>query len=262
MTEPRPRFRLGLLNGLRNNLLAGIIVIAPLGLTVWLIWSVIGWFDSWVLPFVPNIWLPEHWVNLVLGNVDATGRVNPADPDYVNVNIHGVGIVIFILFTILVGWIAKGLIGRSFIGWGESVVDRMPIVRSVYNGVKQIAETVFAQTETSFDKACLIEFPRKDVWSLAFVATSAKGELRRKIVDFDGGPPAEEDDILTVLMPTTPNPTTGFLLYARRSELIILDMTVEDAAKLIISAGLVYPAGKEPPEALAGAVPPPAQRPG
>ncbi|WP_373356886.1 DUF502 domain-containing protein [Pseudoroseicyclus sp. CXY001] len=238
MSELPPKSRSGIFNRLRNNFLAGVVVIAPIGLTVWLIWTVIGWFDGWVLPFVPDAWTPESLVNRAFGNVNATGQADPTLPDFIHVNIHGVGVVLFLIFTVLVGWVAKGLIGRSFLGWGESLVDRMPVVRSIYNGVKQIAETVFAQTETSFDEAVLVEYPRRGLWAIAFISTPAKGEIRQHF--------GEEEDIVTVFLPTTPNPTSGFLLFVPRGDVVVLDMSVEDAAKLVISAGLVYPADREP----------------
>ena len=144
----------------------------------------------------------------------------------------------FLIFTILVGWLAKGIIGRSMINYAESLVDRMPVVRSIYNGLKQIAETVFSQAESSFDTACLVEYPRRGIWAIAFISTSAKGEVKARI--------PSDDDLMSVFLPTTPNPTSGFLLFVPRSEVIELDMTVEDAAKLVISAGLVYPNGKVP----------------
>lgn len=166
------------------------------------------------------------------------------DGEDVKVNIRGVGVVVFLIFTIIVGWIAKGLLGRSFIAWGESMVDRMPIVRSLYNGIKQIAETVFSQsTEAKFDKACLVEYPRKGIWAIAFVSTKAKGEI-------DASIPADED-IMSVFLPTTPNPTSGFLLFVPRSETIELKMSVEDCAKLVISAGLVYPNPRDPSKPVA-----------
>lgn len=221
--EP-PRRRTHILAGLRNNFLAGLVVIAPIGLTVWLILTVIGWIDGWVWPFVPQAYHPEELINHFLGRSEA---------DWITINVRGVGVIVFLVFTIFVGWIAKGLVGRSFIRWGEGIVGRMPVVRSVYNGVKQIAETVFAQTETSFDKACLIEYPRKGIWAVAFISTSAKGEIAARLPG-DG-------DITTVFLPTTPNPTSGFLLFLPRRDVIELDMSVEDAAKLVISAGLVYP---------------------
>lgn len=211
---PQPRKRPGLFSGIRTNFIAGVVVIAPIGLTVWLITTLIEWIDSVVLPFVPERFTPEQ---------------------YIGINLHGVGVIIFLVFTIIVGWLAKGLFGRSLLGFGERLVDRMPVIRSVYNGLKQIAETVFAQSETSFDRACLVEYPRKGLWALAFISTNAKGEIA------EGLP---EDDIVSVFLPTTPNPTSGFLLFLPRRDLILLDMKVEDAAKLVISAGLVYPNGR------------------
>lgn len=217
-----PRRRRPLLAGLRASFLTGLVVIAPIGLTVWLMWSVVGWVDSWVLPFVPTRFRPEH---------------------YIGINLRGVGAIFFLIFTVVIGWLAKGLIGRSLLRWGEGLVDRMPVVRSIYNGLKQIAETVFAQTDTSFEKACLVEYPRRGIWAIAFISTDAKGEIAGRI-------PVDQDK-LSVFLPTTPNPTSGFLLFVPRSEVMVLEMSVEDAAKLVISAGLVYPNPKNP------ALPPP-----
>ncbi len=197
---------------LRGSFLTGLVVIAPIGLTLWLIWTVAGWVDSWVLPFVP-IWLrPDQYVGL---------------------SIRGIGVLVFLIFTILIGWMAKGIIGKSLIMWAEGLVEGLPVVRSVYKGLKQIAETVFAQSDTSFDKACLVEYPRKGIWAIAFISTSAKGEIDRRV-------PVDEAKT-AVFLPTTPNPTSGFLLFLPKSSVIELDMSVEDAAKLVISAGLVYP---------------------
>ncbi|MEC7963425.1 MAG: DUF502 domain-containing protein, partial [Pseudomonadota bacterium] len=155
------------------------------------------------------------------------------------INLRGVGILFFLVFTVVIGWIAKGLMGRSLIRFGESLVQRMPVVRSIYSGVKQIAETVFAQSERSFERACLIEYPRKGIWAIGFVSTEAKGEIRQRAGE-------DDNDLLSVFVPTTPNPTSGFLLYFPRKDVMELDMSVEDAAKLVISAGLVYPNGKDP----------------
>lgn len=228
-THPTPR-KPGLLARLRAAFLTGLVVVAPIGLTAYVIWTVIGWVDGWVLTFVPASYHPDALINRWLGYTD------PADK--IHVNLRGVGVIIFLLFTIIVGWIAKGLVGRSLLKWAESLVDRTPIVRSIYNGVKQIAETVFAQTDTSFDKACLIEYPRKGIWAIGFVSTTAKGEVVRRT--------PESETMLSVFVPTTPNPTSGFLLFFPQSDVILLDMSVEDAAKLVISAGLVYPNAKDP----------------
>ncbi|MEZ5687139.1 MAG: DUF502 domain-containing protein [Paracoccaceae bacterium] len=216
--EPHPAKRKrSLLGGFRSSFLTGLVVVAPVGLTLWLMWTVAGWVDGWVLPMVPAELHPER---------------------YIGVNLRGIGVLIFLIFTVIVGWMAKGIFGRALIRMGESIVDRMPVVRSVYSGIKQIAETVFNQGEEKFDKACLIEYPRPGLKAIAFVSSSAKGEVAR-LAD-DGDP------LISVFLPTTPNPTSGFLLFVPRSQITYLDMSVEDAAKLIISAGLVYPSEKKP----------------
>ena len=173
--DPKPP-RVGLFVRLRNNFLTGLIVIAPIGLTVWLIWTVVGWIDGFVWPFVPDAYQPTQLLNRILGFEGV---------DQIEVNVRGVGVVVFIIFAMLVGWVAKGLIGRSLIGWAESLVLSVPVVRSVYGGVKQIAETIFAQTETSFEKACLVEYPRKGIWAIAFISTDAKAEIATKTVGED-----------------------------------------------------------------------------
>ncbi|CAD0185489.1 hypothetical protein RUESEDTHA_02376 [Ruegeria sp. THAF57] len=215
--DEEPHRRPGLFSRLRASFLTGIVVIAPVWLTIWLIWSVVGWIDSAVLPLIPQKFQPS---------------------EYVGVNLRGVGVVIFLIFTVLVGWIAKGILGRSLIHFAESLVNRMPVVRSVYSGIKQISETVFAQTERSFEKACLIQYPRRGIWAIGFVSTTARGEVSDRAET--GG------NLLSVFVPTTPNPTSGFLLFFPEEDVILLDMSIEDAAKLVISAGLVYPNDKDP----------------
>ena len=198
--------------GLRSSFLTGIVVIAPVGLTIWLVWTLVGWVDSFVLPLVPSRFNPEQ---------------------YIGINLRGVGVIFFLVFTIFVGWIAKGLIGKSMILFAEGFVDRMPVVRSIYSGVKQIAETVFAQSERSFEKACLIQYPRRGIWAIGFISTTTKGEVSDKA--------ETSGEMLSIFLPTTPNPTSGFLLFVPREDVIELDMSIEEAAKLVISAGLVYP---------------------
>ena len=224
--KPNLRSRFRLVAVLRNNFLAGLVVVVPIAITMWLIWTFVGWIDSWVLPFLPAAYQPEALFKRLFG------------PE-TDVNVRGIGVGLFLVFTVLVGWVTKGLMGRSFLAWGERLVDRMPVVRSLYNGIKQIAETVFSQSdETKFDKACLVEYPRKGIWAVAFISTHAKGEIDKRI--------DVEPEILSVFLPTTPNPTSGFLLFVPKSAVIELDMSVEDAAKLVISAGLVYPNAKDP----------------
>ncbi|MDC0343497.1 MAG: DUF502 domain-containing protein [Aestuariivita sp.] len=215
--ENEPPRRPGLLGGLRSSFLTGLIVIAPIGLTIWLIWTVVGWIDGFVLPLVPYHFRPEQ---------------------YIGINLRGVGVMIFLIFTVIVGWVAKGLLGRSLIRWAESLVERTPVVRSIYSGIKQIAETVFTQSERSFEKACLIEYPRKGIWAIGFISTDTRGEVAQKAT--------AENGMMSVFVPTTPNPTSGFLLFFPKEDVIELDMSIEEAAKLVISAGLVYPNEKIP----------------
>ncbi len=211
------KHKVGFFGSLRSSFFTGIVVILPIALTIWLVWTMIGWVDGFVLPLVPSTIQPEK---------------------YIGINLRGVGLIIFLIFTVFVGWIAKGLIGRSLLRVAEDLVDRMPVVRSIYSGVKQIAETVFAQTERSFEKACLIEYPRRGIWAIGFISTTAKGEVADTAATTSG--------LMSVFVPTTPNPTSGFLLFFPKDDVIELDMTVEDAAKLVISAGLVYPNPKDP----------------
>ncbi len=204
--------RRGPLAAIRTNFLAGLAVIAPGVLTVWLVWNVIKWIDGVVMPLVPRRFHPE-----VLFGLD----------------VPGAGVVVFLIFTVLMGYVAKGLVGKTLIGWGERLVDAMPGVRSIYNAVKQIADTILARNAPTFDRACLVEYPRKGIWAAAFISTTTRGEVADRL----GG----DEELVSVFLPTTPNPTSGFLLFVPRSAVIELDMTIEDAAKLIVSAGLVYP---------------------
>ena len=192
--EPTPKR--GVLARLRASFLTGLVVIAPVGLTIWLIWTVVGWIDGFVLPLVPEVYHPDRMLQDYLG----------LDPS-VQINVRGLGVVIFLLFTIIVGWMAKGIMGRSLIRFAEGLVERTPVVRSIYSGIKQISETIFAQSERSFETACLIEYPRRGIWALGFISTTAKGEVAAKT--------DPSDEMISIFLPTTPNPTSGFLLFFR-----------------------------------------------
>jgi uncharacterized membrane protein len=205
--------RRGLIGAIRASFLTGLVIVAPAALTVWLIITVIEFVDGKVLPLIPA-WAMPGWL---------AGYTVP-----------GLGLLIFLAFTLSVGWLAKGLIGRSLIRWSEDLVGRMPVVRSVYNALKQIAETVFTQSGTSFQRAALVQYPRPGLWGVAFISADARGEIATHL-DPHGG------RHVSVFLPTTPNPTSGFLLFVPETDLIPLDMSIEDAAKLIISAGLVVP---------------------
>jgi len=199
----------------RGYFFTGLVIVAPVVLTIYLIWTIITLVDAWVVPWVPAIYRPET---------------------YLGTGVPGFGVIIFLFFTAIVGWATRGIFGRQILRMWENLVERTPFVRSIYNAVKQISETVVNQSNTSFKQAALIEYPRKGLWAVAFVSTDTKGEVPEKL----GGA-----DLLSVFLPTTPNPTSGFLLFVPREDIVFLDMEIEDAAKLVISAGLVVPPTKE-----------------
>lgn len=221
MTDPILVRRKTLAAGLRASFLTGIVVVLPIGLTIYLIWSVIGWLDGWILPLIPQSYHPQEMITYYVG------------PGY-EFPVRGIGVVVFLVFTTLVGWVAKGLIGRTVLGRLDRLVDRMPVVRSLYGGLKQVAETVFNKTESSFDKACLVEFPRPGVWVIGLVSARPKGEIAEKLG-------AEKIAVFIGLTPFT----SGFVVFVERDAVKLLDMTPEEAAKLVVSGGLVYPPTKE-----------------
>jgi uncharacterized membrane protein len=200
----------------RTYFLTGLVIAAPLAITFYLVWWFIQWIDSWMKPFIPARYLPEQYLPFA---------------------VPGLGVVFaFILITIL-GFLTSNLLGRTLLTSGERLLGRMPLVRTIYGGLKQMFETMLTSKASTFNKVVLIEYPRRELWSLAFVATSAKGEVREILNESD----EYEDEIMSVYVPTTPNPTSGYLLFAKRKEMIELDMTIEEAAKLVITAGLVSP---------------------
>jgi len=211
MAKKPKRKKPSLLARSRSNFLTGVVIVAPVLMTINLIWWAINVVDGFFVPWVPAVYNPST---------------------YLGFNIPGFGVVVFVVFTAIVGVLTKGLFGRQLLRIGEGIVDRMPVVRSVYNALKQISQTVLSKSNSSFQKACMIEYPRPGIWAIAFVSTETGGEITPKI---------GEKEMLSVFLPTTPNPTSGFLLFVPKRDVILLDMTVEDAAKLVISAGLVSP---------------------
>lgn len=208
---------------LRNYFLTGFVVTAPLAITVYLAWSFVGWVDSWVKPLIPM-------------------RYNP--DTYLPFAIPGFGLIVALILITLIGFMTANIIGRTIVSYGEYFLGRMPLVRSVYRGLKQILETVLSERTDTFKKVALIQYPRKGLWALVFVATDARGEVQASLGN-DVGP------TVAVFLPTTPNPTSGYLLYVPRSEIVELEMSVEDGAKLVISAGLVSPDYHEKTKMLA-----------
>ncbi|WP_428645995.1 DUF502 domain-containing protein [Roseibium sp.] len=212
---------------LRNYFLTGLVITGPIGITLWLTWTFIKWVDGWVKPFVPSLYNPDT---------------------YLPFPIPGFGLIVAIFVLTIVGFFAANFLGRSLISVGERIVGRMPLVRNVYSGLKQIFETVLDERGSSFTKAALIEYPRRGLWAIVFISTETKGEVARRLKD--------KSEMVSVFLPTTPNPTSGFLLFVPREDITELDMGVEDAAKLVISAGLVNP---KYPEMLEEAIADPSQ---
>ena len=221
-----PAPRRSLFGVLRSSFLTGLIVVLPLGLTAYVVWAAIGWIDAWILPLIPHYWQPETVVQRWFG------------PE-ASFPLRGVGVLVFVLFTALIGAMTRGLIGRSIMRSTENMVDRVPLVRSVYSGLKQVTETFFGNKEKTFDRTCLVQFPREGTWAVGMVSSSPKGEIVAKLPQGD----QPGDELIAVFVGLTPL-TSGFLIYVPMREVIFLDMKADDAMKLIVSAGLVYPQGR------------------
>jgi len=200
---------------IRNYFLTGLVVAGPLAVTAWITWSFITWVDGWVRPLIPPIYRPET---------------------YLPWPIPGTGLVVGFFALTLLGFLTANLIGRTLVGWGEGLLHRMPIVRPIYKTMKQIFEALFSKEGSSFRKVGLVEFPAPDMWSLVFISAPPGSDVAAKL-------PAGEH--VSVFLPCTPNPTTGFFFFVRRKDVIELDITVENAMTVLISAGMVQPDGDE-----------------
>ncbi|GLK80606.1 DUF502 domain-containing protein [Methylopila turkensis] len=208
---------------IRTYFLTGLVVAGPVAITIWITLWLIGLIDGWVKPLIPPAWNPDS---------------------YLPVAVPGFGVLAAFIGLTVLGFLAANLVGRTVVHSGEQVLDRMPIVRSLYKGVKQIFETVFKQDGTSFRRVGLIEWPGPGLWSLCFITEPARGALA-------AGLPGE--DHVCVFVPCTPNPTTGYLVMMEASKVTEIDVTTDDAFKLIMSMGIIQPQQPAPPLA-----PPPA----
>jgi uncharacterized membrane protein len=198
---------------LRNYFLTGLVVVGPVSITLYIAWNFITMVDAWVKPYVPRLYNPDS---------------------YLPFPVPGVGLVFAVVLLTVIGALAANLLGRSLISAGEMMLGRTPIVRNVYRGLKQIFESVVTATSPSqaFQKVALMEFPSKGIWSIVFVTGDAAREISKEV-------PGQ--DLVSVFMPTGMLPPSGFVCFVPRKDVLPMRMSVEDAAKIIISAGMVNP---------------------
>ena len=208
--RPRQPFHLGLLARLRAYFLAGVLVTAPVAITFYIVWLIVSFVDDRVSGLMPERYNPET---------------------YLPFGIPGLGLLIAVLALILIGAATAGYLGRVIVRINDAALARMPVVRSIYGATKQIFETVLAQKSTAFRQVCLVEYPRHGVWTLGFITGTTVGEVQERT----------SDEVVNVFLPTTPNPTSGFLLFVPSQDIILLDMSIEDGIKMVISGGIVTP---------------------
>ena len=201
----------GLMSRMRNYFLTGLVLVGPLYITLNLTWWFINWVDDLVRPFIPAAYRPET---------------------YLPVAIPGSGLIIAFLALTVLGFLTANLVGRTLVEFGESVLNRMPIVRPIYRSLKQIFETLFSDAGGSFRQVGLVEFPGPGMWSLVFLSGTPGADIAARL---------PESEHVSAFMPCTPNPTTGFFFYVPRRDVIDLDITVEEAMQLLMSAGIIQP---------------------
>jgi uncharacterized membrane protein len=202
----------GIMSRIRTYFLTGLVVAGPVTVTLWLVWWFVTWVDGLVRPFIPVAYRPET---------------------YLPVQIPGSGLIIAFVALTLLGFLTANLIGRKLVDFGESILSRMPVVRPIYRTTKQIFQTLFSKSESSFRRVALVEFPSPGMWSLVFLTQSPTEDIVGRL-------PATE--YVSAFMPCTPNPTTGFFFYVPKGDVVELDITVEQAMTVIMSAGIVQPA--------------------
>ena len=205
---------------IRTYFLAGVLITAPVSLTIYMAWLFISFVDRKVTPLIPAHYNPET---------------------YLPFGLPGLGLLVVFVVLTLIGALTAGYLGRFVTRIYEGLLARMPVVRSVYSALKQIMETVLAQQSNAFREAVLVEYPRRGMWAIAFITGRTLGEVQN----------LTEQETVNVFLPTTPNPTSGFLLFVPRDDIVPLSMSVEEAIKMVISGGIVTPPDRRPPEVRA-----------
>lgn len=206
--EPPPKA--GFWSWLRGRFFAGMVIAAPVAITFWILQFLISEIDSRVVPLLPDAIKPETYL------------------DYA---VPGFGLIVTVVFVTLLGAITANLLGRSLITASDRLISRVPFVNTVYSAFKQLMEVFASKNSDQFSEVVMVQYPREGTWCVGFLSSTAQGEVKTRL----------GDDFVGVFVPTSPNPTSGFLIYVKRDECISMDMTVEEGAKLILSAGLVVP---------------------
>ena len=223
--EPAPETSHGIMARFRNYFLTGLVVAGPVAITLYLTWWFVTWVDGLVRPFVPIAYRPET---------------------YLPFGVPGSGLIVAVIALTLLGFLTANLIGRTLVDLGDRLLGRIPAVRAIYRGLKQVFETLFSGQGSSFRRVGLVEFPSPGMWSIVLISQPPSADLANRL-------PGEEEHI-SVFLPCSPNPTTGFFFYVPKSKIIEVEMTAEDAATLIMSAGVVQPGADQQKKvaALAG----------
>ncbi len=211
-TAEPPETHTGLMGRFRNYFLTGLVVAGPVAITLYLTWWFVTWVDGLVRPFVPIAYRPET---------------------YLPFGLPGSGLIVAVVALTLLGFLTANLIGRTLVDLGERLLGRIPAVRAIYRSLKQVFETIFSGQGSSFRRVGLVEFPAPGMWSIVLISQPPSAEVARSL-------PGEEEHI-SVFLPCSPNPTTGFFFYVPKSKIVEVEMSAEDAASLIMSAGVVQP---------------------
>ncbi len=202
---------------LRGYFLAGILVTAPIGLTVFLTWMFLRFIDDRVTALIPEAYNPFNYLPTIWPGLELVKSL--------------LSLVLVIVFFISAGWFARNFLGRLLYQLAEYIVDRMPVIRNIYGALKQIFETIMASQSQAFRDVVMFQYPRPGIWAIGFVTGVTKGEVQR----------LTDNEVVNVFLPTTPNPTSGFLLFLPRKDLTVLNMTVEEGIKMIVSGGIITP---------------------
>lgn len=198
---------------LRNYFLTGVLVTAPLVITFYAAYVVVSFIDNTVTGLLPDTYNPNT---------------------YLPFSVPGVGLVVLFTTLVIIGFLTANFLGRLLLKWGEAVLDRMPVIRNVYGAIKQILQTIMQSKSSAFREVVMLEYPRQGLWSIGFVSGTTKGEVQNLTAD----------EMVNVFVPTTPNPTSGFLLFVPRKDLRTLHMTVEEGIKMVVSGGIITPPDK------------------